>query len=83
MLGNRVGSSPFRGKVLRKSGESVEMKERFFTKYADRIEAMSRKMAERLAEGKKLLTIAWLGKDGGRIGEMADHAFVVPSFSIH
>jgi D-sedoheptulose 7-phosphate isomerase len=166
----------FRDKILRKCGESVEMKEIFFTRYADHIEAMSRDMAKRFANGKKLLTmgnggslcdalhfsvefthpivekrkafpviplmtdiatltavsndidysrvfanqirvlgqpedmaltvstsgksanliyameearkknmltIAWLGKDGGRLAEMADYAFVVPSYSIH
>jgi len=30
-----------------------------------------------------MLTIAFTGKDGGRLTSMADHAFVVPSFSIH
>jgi D-sedoheptulose 7-phosphate isomerase len=30
-----------------------------------------------------MLTIAFSGKDGGRIQELADYAFVVPSFSIH
>lgn len=30
-----------------------------------------------------LLTIAFAGKDGGRLAALADHAFVVPSFSIH
>ena len=31
----------------------------------------------------ELLTIAFAGKDGGRLVELADHCFVVPSFSIH
>jgi D-sedoheptulose 7-phosphate isomerase len=30
-----------------------------------------------------LMTIAFTGKDGGRLATLADHAFVVPSFSIH
>jgi D-sedoheptulose 7-phosphate isomerase len=30
-----------------------------------------------------LMTIAFTGKDGGRLAALADHAFVVPSFSIH
>ena len=30
-----------------------------------------------------LLTIAFVGKDGGRLVELVDHCFVVPSFSIH
>lgn len=166
----------FREKILRKCGESVEMKQKFFTAYAEQIEAMSREMAARFSRGKKLLvmgnggslcdalhfsvefthpiiekrrgfpviplmtdiatmtaisndldysrlfinqlqllgqpgdmvlavstsgkspnliyaleaareqqllTIAWLGKDGGRLAELADYAFVVPSYSIH
>jgi len=35
------------------------------------------------ARQQKMLTIAWLGKDGGRLAEMADYSFVVPSYSIH
>lgn len=166
----------FRDKIQRKCGESMEMKERFFSQYAERIEAMSRDMADRFAQGRKLLvmgnggslcdalhfsvefthpiiekrrgfpviplmtdiatmtaigndsdysrvfidqlqllgqpgdmalavstsgkspnliyavetarekqmlTIAWLGKDGGRLAELADYAFIVPSYSIH
>jgi len=30
-----------------------------------------------------LITIAFTGKDGGRFPALADHCFVVPSFSIH
>jgi len=36
-----------------------------------------------VAREKKMLTIAWLGKDGGRLAELADYAFIVPSYSIH
>jgi D-sedoheptulose 7-phosphate isomerase len=166
----------YRDKILRKCGESVEMKQIFFEKYAEQIEAMAREMARRFsdgkkmltmgnggslcdalhfsvefthpiiekrrafpviplmtdiatitaigndidysrifvnqlnilaqpgdmalavstsgkspnliyaleaARGKKMLTIAWLGKDGGRLAEMADYSFIVPSYSIH
>lgn len=166
----------FREKIMRKCGESMEMKEKFFSKYAEQIEAMAKEMAERFQSGKKLLvmgnggslcdalhfcvefthpiiekrrafpvvplmtdictmtaigndvdysrvfvnqlqllgqsgdmalavstsgkspnliyaleaarekqmlTIAWLGKDGGRLAEMADYSFIVPSYSIH
>jgi D-sedoheptulose 7-phosphate isomerase len=166
----------YRDKILRKCGESVEMKEKFFSRYAAEIEAMARDMAARFQSGKKLLvmgnggslcdalhfcvefthpiiekrkpfpviplmtdictmtaigndldysrifvnqlellgqpgdmalavstsgkspnliyaievarerqmlTIAWLGKDGGRLAEMADYSFIVPSYSIH
>ncbi|HZR15939.1 MAG TPA: SIS domain-containing protein [Verrucomicrobiae bacterium] len=167
---------PFRDKILRKCAESVEMKEKFFSRYAEQIEAMTREMAQRFSAGKKLLvmgnggslcdalhfsvefthpiiekrrafpviplmtdvatitaisndidytrvfvnqlqllgqpgdmalvvstsgkspnliyavetareknmlTVAWLGKDGGRLAEIADYAFIVPSYSIH
>ena len=30
-----------------------------------------------------LLTIAFTGKDGGRLADLAEHCFVVPSFSVH
>lgn len=166
----------FRDKILRKCGESVEMNERFFRDNAEQIDAMSREMARRFADGRRLftmgngaslcdalhfavefthpiiekrpafpavplmtdiatltavsndidfsrafanqlrvlaqprdmmlivstsgksanliyaveeareldmLTIAWLGKDGGRLADMADYALVVPSYSIH
>jgi D-sedoheptulose 7-phosphate isomerase len=39
--------------------------------------------ALRAAQKKGILTIAFSGKDGGRIVEVADYCFVVPSFSIH
>ena len=166
----------FHTKILRKCGESVEMKEKFFECYAEQIEALARDMAKRFQAGRKLLvmgnggslcdalhfcvefthpiiekrkafpviplmtdictmtaigndldysrvfvnqlqllgqpgdmalavstsgkspnliyaveaarqkglmTIAWLGKDGGRLAEMTDYSFVVPSYSIH
>jgi D-sedoheptulose 7-phosphate isomerase len=166
----------FRDKILRKCGESVEMKQKFFDQYAAQIEAVSRDMAERFNQGRKLLvmgnggslcdalhfgvefthpiiekrrafpviplmsdiatitaigndldysqifvnqinlhgqindialavstsgksanliyameaarsrgllTIAWLGKDGGRLAELVDYSFIVPSYSIH
>ena len=55
----------FRDKILRKCGESVEMKEKFFEKYADEIEELSREMAKRFVDGKKLLTM-------GNGGSLAD-----------
>jgi len=166
----------YREKILRKCGESVEMKERFFSHYAESIAAMAQDMAARFRAGKKLLvmgnggslcdalhfcvefthpiiekrrafpvvplmtdictmtaigndvdysrvfvnqlqllgqpgdmalavstsgkspnliyaleaarqkemlSIAWLGKDGGRLAELADYSFIVPSYSIH
>ncbi len=47
----------FRDKVLRKSGESIAMNEKFFAAYAEQIEALSREMAARFARGNKLLTM--------------------------
>jgi D-sedoheptulose 7-phosphate isomerase len=53
---DRAGES-FHDKVLRKCGESVEMKEKFFAKYADLLEVMSREMAARFQAGGKLFTM--------------------------
>ena len=165
-----------RERILRKCGESVEMKERFFSENADAIDALCTEMARRFAAGHRLFTmgnggslcdalhftvefnhpiiekrpafpviplmtdiatmtaigndidfsriyvnqlrllakpgdmmlvvsssgkspnlvyaleeakkfglmsIAWAGKDGGRFPELADHCFIVPSYSIH
>ena len=36
-----------------------------------------------VARDLDLLTVAFTGKDGGRLAALADHGFVVPSFSIH
>ena len=169
-------SSKVRASVLRKCGESVEVKQKFFEKYADQIGELCERMAERFRSGgrlwtmgnggsacdaqhiavefvhpiigkrralpaqdlvaempvmtaiandkdyarifvdqlelwarpedmalaistsgqspnlvyaleaareKRMLTIAFAGKDGGRMPELADYCFVVPSFSIH
>ena len=35
------------------------------------------------ARRREMLTIAFSGKDGGRIAATADHCFTVPSFSVH
>ena len=169
-------TEPFREKVLRKCGESMQTKHKFFAHYADSLDEMSRELAARFqaggrlfvmgnggslcdalhiavefnhpiiekrlafpaiplmsdiatmtaisndldftrvyvnqlrlqatdndvamvfsssgkspnliyaleeARGKKMLTIAFSGKDGGRFPEVSDHCFVVPSYSIH
>ncbi|MBV9644832.1 MAG: SIS domain-containing protein [Verrucomicrobia bacterium] len=47
----------FRDKVMRKCGESVEMKEKFFTSYAESIEIMSRTMADRFRRGGRLFVM--------------------------
>jgi D-sedoheptulose 7-phosphate isomerase len=36
-----------------------------------------------VARERGLLTVAFAGKDGGRLADLAEHCFVVPSFSIH
>lgn len=47
----------YRDKILRKCGESLEMKEKFFHQYAGQIEAMAKDMAARFQNGKKLLVM--------------------------
>jgi D-sedoheptulose 7-phosphate isomerase len=47
----------FRDKVIRKCGESVEMKEKFFNKYAESLEAMSRAIAEHFQHGGRLFVM--------------------------
>ncbi len=173
---NRTVSESTREKIMRKCHESMEMKEKFFSLYADQIDVLTMEMAKRFSEGKKLLvmgnggsacdalhvavefvhpiiekrkalpaialmtdiatitaisndldfskvfvnqiklmgqpgdmalaistsgkspnliyalqaarekgmlTISFSGKDGGRLPEVSDHCFTVPSFSIH
>ena len=36
-----------------------------------------------VARERGLLTVAFTGKDGGRLADLAEYCFVVPSFSIH
>jgi len=47
----------FRDKVIRKCEESVEMKQKFFSKYAEPLEAMSRSMADRFQRGGRLFVM--------------------------
>ena len=47
-------TEPFREKVLRKCGESMEMKQLFFSKYADALDEMSRALARRFESGGRL-----------------------------
>ncbi len=172
----RVAPGEWREKVMRKCRESVEVKQKFFERYANEIGELSQQMAARFQQGRKLwvmgnggsacdaqhvavefihpiiekrralpaldlvsqipvvtaisndkdfarvfidqielwgakddmalaistsgkspnliyaleaaremgmLTIAFSGKDGGRMPEVADYCFTVPSFSIH
>ena len=39
--------------------------------------------AFKLAQSLNLFTLAFLGKDGGRLAKLTDNAFIVPSYSIH
>jgi len=50
-------SESFRDKILRKCGESVAMKQKFFSDNAEKIEAMCRDMAKQFAGGNKLLVM--------------------------
>lgn len=52
-----IQTETWRDKILRKCGESVEMKEKFFRTYAEQIEVMAREMANRFSAGKKLLVM--------------------------
>lgn len=64
----------FRDKVIRKCGESIEMKDRFFVKYADTLEAMSREMANRFQSGSKLLAM-------GNGGSLCDALHITVEFN--
>jgi D-sedoheptulose 7-phosphate isomerase len=39
--------------------------------------------ALQMAREKQILAIAFAGKDGGRLPDLADYCFIVPSYSIH
>ncbi|MGE0788283.1 MAG: SIS domain-containing protein [Sandaracinaceae bacterium] len=39
--------------------------------------------ALRRAKERSMITVAFTGRDGGGLGELADHCFVAPSFSTH
>lgn len=65
MTGIDKAAETFAEKIQRKCGESMDMKEKFFAKYAEQLETLSREMAARFADGKKLLTM-------GNGGSLAD-----------
>ena len=64
----------FREKILRKCGESMEMKERFFSKYAEPLEAMSRELAVRFQQGGRLFAM-------GNGGSLCDALHVTVEFN--
>lgn len=51
----------WRERVMRKTRESVEVKQKFFDRYAEQIGELSQKMAERFLQGNKL----WVMGNGG------------------
>jgi D-sedoheptulose 7-phosphate isomerase len=56
-----IAPAQWREKVMRKCAESVEVKQKFFDRYADQIGELSQKMAERFQQGNKL----WVMGNGG------------------
>jgi D-sedoheptulose 7-phosphate isomerase len=67
-------TEPFRDKVIRKCGESMEMKEKFFIKYAEPLEVMSRQMAQRFQQGGKLFAM-------GNGGSLCDALHITVEFN--
>ncbi len=63
-----------REKILRKCRESMEMKEEFFDKYAEQIEAMCKAMAERFQQGKKMYVM-------GNGGSLCDALHIAVEFN--
>ena len=51
----------WRERVMRKTRESIEVKQKFFERYADSIGELSQKMAQRFLQGNKL----WVMGNGG------------------
>lgn len=64
----------FREKIRRKCGESMEMKEKFFSKYAEGLEAMSRALAERFQAGGRLYAM-------GNGGSLCDALHIAVEFN--
>jgi D-sedoheptulose 7-phosphate isomerase len=56
-----ISPQQWREKVMRKCRESVEVKQKFFDRYADQIAALSQRMAERFQRGQRL----WVMGNGG------------------
>jgi len=63
-----------RDKILRKCRESMEMKEKFFSKYAEQIDAMCNAMAERFQQGKRLYVM-------GNGGSLCDALHIAVEFN--
>jgi D-sedoheptulose 7-phosphate isomerase len=56
-----ISPQQWREKVMRKCRESVEVKQKFFDRYADQIAELSQRMAERFQRGQRL----WVMGNGG------------------
>ncbi|MGH7935796.1 MAG: D-sedoheptulose-7-phosphate isomerase [Chthoniobacterales bacterium] len=67
-------TEPFRKKVLRKCGESIETKEKFFAQYADSLDKMSRALAERFEKGGRLFVM-------GNGGSLCDALHIAVEFN--
>jgi D-sedoheptulose 7-phosphate isomerase len=67
-------TEPLRKKVLRKCGESVETKEKFFALYADSFEEMSRALAERFQKAGRLFVM-------GNGGSLCDALHIAVEFN--
>ena len=67
-------TEPFREKVLRKCGESMEMKHLFFSKYADALDEMSRALARRFENGGRLFV-------AGNGGSLCDALHIAVEFN--
>ena len=61
-------------RCCRKCGESVEMKEKIFSKYADSLEAMARAVAGRFQQGGRLFTM-------GNGGSLCDALHITVEFN--
>jgi len=64
----------FSAKVLRKCGESMEMKEKFFSQYADALDRMSRALADRFDRGGRLFVM-------GNGGSLCDALHIAVEFN--
>lgn len=57
----QIAPEEWRNKVMHKCRESVEIKQKFFDRYAEQIGELSQKMADRFSAGRKL----WVMGNGG------------------
>jgi D-sedoheptulose 7-phosphate isomerase len=57
----KISAEEWRGKIMHKCRESVDVKQKFFEHYADQIGELSQKMAARFQAGRKL----WVMGNGG------------------